>query len=135
MINLMKNGKKLHRFYKEHGIWYIDLPEFLEKGLGTRANLMMVGGADTYLDKISNNTSEVTVLFSDQKFEGFTDEFNKIKLGQDAEYLERVGHAKVDGGAYYTSVNNGHQIWLCPVTKYVFKKDYPDQIYLSVKSN
>ena len=26
------------RFYKENGIWYIDLPEFLEQGLGTKAN-------------------------------------------------------------------------------------------------
>jgi hypothetical protein len=32
-------------FVKEAGIWYSDLPEFLEAGLGTRANLMMVGVA------------------------------------------------------------------------------------------
>ena len=40
-----------HRFYKENKIWYIDLPEFLEKGLGTKSNLMMVAGADTLLDQ------------------------------------------------------------------------------------
>jgi hypothetical protein len=31
-------------FIKEEGIWYADLPEFLNAGLGTRANLMMVEG-------------------------------------------------------------------------------------------
>lgn len=29
-------------FYKVNGIWYADLPAFLEVGLGTRSNLMMV---------------------------------------------------------------------------------------------
>jgi len=32
-------------FVKEASIWYADLPEFLEAGLGTRTNLMMVDGA------------------------------------------------------------------------------------------
>ena len=35
-----------HKFYKENSIWYIDLPEFLEEGMGSKANLMMVDGAD-----------------------------------------------------------------------------------------
>jgi len=39
-------------FVKDAGIWYADLPEFLEAGLGTRANLMMVDDADDLLDNI-----------------------------------------------------------------------------------
>jgi hypothetical protein len=42
-------------FYKELGIWYADLPAFLEAGMGTKANLMMVDGSDTFLDYLSNN--------------------------------------------------------------------------------
>jgi len=40
-------------FVKENKIWFADLPEFLEQGLGTKQNLMMVDGADTFLDKLS----------------------------------------------------------------------------------
>lgn len=29
-------------FVKEEGFWYADLPQFLEQGLGVKANLMMV---------------------------------------------------------------------------------------------
>jgi hypothetical protein len=121
---------KTHRFYKEEGIWYIDLPEFLTLELGTRANLMMVGGSDTYLDGLSNNTNEVTVSFSDVDFEGSTDTLDRTKLGHDDMYLDSVGHARVDGGAYYQSTVDGHELWLCPVTKYVFQADYPKRIYL-----
>lgn len=37
-------------FYKENGLWYADLPEFLELGLGTKSNLLMVDGSDTFLE-------------------------------------------------------------------------------------
>jgi hypothetical protein len=121
---------KTHRFYKEEGIWYIDLPEFLTLGIGTKANLMMVGGSDTYLDRLSNNTGEVTVSFSDVDFEGSTDTLYRTKLGHDDMYLDSVGHARVDGGAYYKSIIDGHELWLCPVTKYVFQADYPQRIYI-----
>jgi len=52
-------------FYKESGIWYADLPAFLEAGLGTKSNLMI-----------------------------------------------------------------NHQLWLCPVTEYVFEGGYPDKIFI-----
>lgn len=126
---------KTHRFYKEQGIWYIDLPEFLEKGLGTKGNLMMVGGSDTFLDHLSGNTNEVTVTFSNTEFKDATYSLKRTRLGHDEEYLNRVGHAQVDGGAYYICNENNHELWLCPVTKYVFMADYPNQIYVTVKSN
>jgi hypothetical protein len=51
-------------FYKEAGIWYADLPAFLEANLGTKANLMMVEGADTFLDLVSNNQGIATLKLS-----------------------------------------------------------------------
>jgi hypothetical protein len=41
-----------------------------------------------------------------------------------------VGHAQVDGGAYYQSTVDGHELWLCPVTKYVFQANYPEYIFI-----
>ena len=60
------------RFYKENEIWYIDLPEFLEQGLGSKANLMMVDGSDALLDILSKNGTEVSVEFSQLPFDGAT---------------------------------------------------------------
>ena len=37
-------------FYKDDSGWYIDFPEFIEQGLGTKGDLAMVSGADQMLD-------------------------------------------------------------------------------------
>jgi hypothetical protein len=42
----------------------------LEQGLGTTVNLMMVDGADTFLDHLSDQEDEVWVHFSYESFEG-----------------------------------------------------------------
>lgn len=124
------------RFYKdEDGGWYIDLPEYIEAGIGTKANLEMVAGADKWLDKLSNNTSEVTVTFSGAEFEGYEDVMRKsyddIPLDW---YSDDDGNAHEDlsKGMFYTTTT-GHQLWLCPVTLYVFGGNYPSKIYYSVK--
>ena len=98
-------------FYKENGTWYIDLPEFLEAGLGTKANLMMVAGADTLLDELSDNGNRVTLAFSDSIFSN-SEELYKWKMGMDKEYLDSIGHAPVDYGAYYINSRSGHVLWL-----------------------
>ena len=140
-INLSKNEipnvitshvNTVRKFYKENGKWYIDLPEFLELNLGTKENLLMVGGSDTFLDKLSNNGTEVTVRFSNKTFTECEDVLYQTKLGFDDQYLEEVGHPVVDGGSYYKSVKKDHQLWLCPVTKFVFNGDYPSVIYIQV---
>lgn len=120
------------RFYKEKNIWYIDLPEFLEAGLGTKDNLMMVAGADLMLDRLSNNGTEITVTFADEPFEGSENTLYKQRIGLDKELLNRIGHAPVDYGAYYNwKENNSQSVWLCPVTEYVFEEGYPETIYVS----
>lgn len=127
----------VYKFYKENNIWYIDLPQFLEAGLGTKANLMMVGGADTLLDKLSGNTNEVLLEFSELPFVGWTTWLRKTKRGKDDQYLKEVGHAPVDYGAYYDAVvidtvKTSHEVWLCPVTEYVFDGYYPENIYIKI---
>lgn len=123
-------------FIKENGIWYADLPEFLEAGLGTKANLMMVDGADTFLDLLSNNTSKVLLKISTSPFIGFKTRMKKIRRGLNQELLSLIGHAPVEYGAYYnvTELNgksHNHQLWLCPVAEYVFG-EYPSEIYASI---
>ena len=125
------------KFYKEEGMWYIDLPEFLQAGLGTKANLLMVAGADTFLDLLSNNTHKVSLVFSTTDFPYSLCKLNKLHLGMDKEYLDKIGHAPVDYGAYYDVVEMNkesfqHKLWLCPVTEYVFGGNYPDVIYVKV---
>ena len=123
-------------FYKENKLWYADLPGFLALGLGTKANLLMVDGADSFLDLLSSNGSHVTVKLSTQPFKNHSIHLEKIKIGLNQCLLYSIGHAPVDYGAYYNvkKYQNQpfqHQLWLCPVTEYVFQGEYPNDIYLT----
>jgi hypothetical protein len=125
-------------FVKENGIWYADLPEFLEQGLGTKSNLMMVDGADTFLDLLSNQSPKITLQISTEPFPGWQAKMEKIRKGLNAQLLALIGHAPVGYGAYYnvTALQGkpfDHQLWLCPVTEYVFGQ-YPNKIYASTIS-
>ncbi len=121
------------RFYKENEIWYIDLPEFLEAGLGTKANLMMVAGADLMLDILSNNGDDIVITFADEPSDNVEHTLTKQRIGLDKQLLRAIGHAPVDYGAYYNwKENNNQSVWLCPVTEYVFQGGYPKNIYVSV---
>ena len=77
------DGPKVLSFYKEEVLWYIDLPEFLDAGLGTKANLMMVAGADILLDKLSKNGDKITLQISNISFVGWTTWLEKEKQGKD----------------------------------------------------
>jgi len=125
-------------FVKENGIWYADLPEFLEQGLGTKANLMMVDGADTFLDLMSGRSPRITLQISTDPFPGWQAKMEKFRRGLNSQLLSLIGHAPVDYGAYYnvTELHGKpfeHQLWLCPVTEYVFGQ-YPNKIYASTTS-
>jgi hypothetical protein len=132
-----REGTKTLVFNKENGIWYIDLPDFLEMGLGTKADLMMVDGADTFLDKLSKNTNSVKVFVALNRYDGFEARISMINKGMNQDLLVQKGHAPVDYGAYYKlDVFNGaqsdHVLWLCPVAEYVFGGSYPKMIWLNV---
>ena len=123
-------------FIKDNDIWYADLPQFLEQGQGTRENLMMVDGADTFLDILSNHSKQVTLGIAPEAFKGYQTSMKKFRKGLNKPLLDLVGHAPVDYGAYYQvhEMHNkpyDHQLWLCPVTEYVFG-NYPDTIYAAV---
>jgi hypothetical protein len=121
------------RFYKENAIWYIDLPEFLEQGLGSKANLMMVDGSDNLLDILSQNSNEVTVEFSHLPFVGATHSLRAQQIGSNQDLLSKIGHALVSYGMYYNVRElNDMRIWLCPVTEYVFGGSYPREIFVRV---
>jgi hypothetical protein len=124
------------RFIKEVGLWYADLPEFLEQGLGTKNNLLMVDGADTFLDLLSLNGEEVTLDINEIEFAGYQAKLGRISWGKNQELLDDVGHEPVEYGAYY-EVNElnekafSHRLWLCPVTEYVFGR-YPKEMWVRV---
>jgi hypothetical protein len=121
----------VHRFYKDEQGWFIDLPEFLEAGLGTKGNLAMVAGADTLLDRLSNNGDEVLLRISDEDFKDSESELVMTGMGADVEVLEEYGHP-IQFGGFYKEVSTEHLLWLCPVTVFVFGGYYPKSIFFKV---
>lgn len=118
-----------HRFYKDEQGWFIDLPEFIESGLGTKANLAMVCGADRLLDILSDGQDEITIHMSETPFKG-AEKLEKTGLGADIDALKTYNHP-IQFGAYYNATARNHELWLCPVTVYVFGGSYPDTIYIA----
>lgn len=129
---------KYELFYKENGMWYISLPEFINMGLGNKNNLLMVDGSDTFLDILSGyepnttpDSTKISLVLCDQEFLGCTHRLTKIDNGLNQDLLNKVGHAPVDYGAYYMVEEiPGHKLWLCPVTEYVFDGIYPEKIFI-----
>ena len=122
-------------FYKEAEIWYVDLPSYLEEGLGTKANLMMVDGSDTFLDLISDNQAKTTLKLSSDPFEDLDAVLIKIRIGLNKGLLKYIGQSLFNYGAYYKvekfqGETLNHELWLCPVTAYVFEGGYPKKIYI-----
>jgi hypothetical protein len=110
--------KHTYRFYKDSQGWFIDYPQWIAQG-GTKSQLAMVMGADKMLDAICKD-GKVELEFSDETFGGFD-----IKL-------KRL--VRDPFGATYTSNRDDlpKLIWLCNVTKAVFNKPHPKEIYIKV---
>jgi hypothetical protein len=108
---------KNYRFNKENNNWYIDLPEWT----GTKAELQMVGGADTLLDHLSNNGETVDINIS-------TD---NLLLTKEVGYqtLKRVVQTPPNGCIYHLGIK---PVWLCNVTKFVFDGEFPKRIHFKV---
>ena len=111
-----------HRFIKDSGAWYIDLPQFLEQGLGTKGDLAMVAGADKMLDFMAEGKNSVVVTLSEQPFE----RADKLELLSLCE-------PEIGGGNYQLRSFEGQDInqgmWLCAVTEFVFGA-MPPVIYI-----
>lgn len=110
---------KNYDFYKEGNNWYVDLPDWD----GAKSDLLMIGGADTMLDIISENTTEVTTTISLEPFEG-ADKLTFVKLATD-----------IGEGAYYhlesyKGTKHELSVFLCDVTLFVFG-EFPKEIYIT----
>ena len=92
-------------FYKEDLMWYADVNGWP----GPKAMLLMVDGADTFLDYLSNNGDEITLDLS-------------LDPRRDYQVLNYTHPHPANDGAYYTAEMNGsdHKLWLCGVTEFVF---------------
>ncbi len=112
---------RLFRFYRDDIGWFVDLPEWK----GSRYDLQMVMGADSFLDILSQGESEKYVALSDEPFDGC---YELIFVG-----LGRIEGPEIGEGAWYKlenylGIDFRLQMWLCDVTKFVFG-DFPRKIY------
>lgn len=113
--------KRRLRFYKnEISEWYADLPEWE----GSIDDLQMVAGADIMLDILAQGNMEISLIFSDEPI-------------TNSETISIISETPGIGGATYFittlfGIYFDFEIWLCDVTKYVFKSDkMPHKIYLA----
>ena len=114
-LEKQKNEKmKNYTFNKENGSWYIDLPNWE----GTKAELQMVAGADTLLDKLSNQGTSVNVTMSIEK-----------KSPEGFQTLRRIIQTPPNGCIYHLGIA---PVWLCNVTKFVFDGIFPKKIHFKV---
>jgi hypothetical protein len=110
------------RFYNEGGRWYADLPKYIQEG-GDKEDLLMVAGADTWLDILSECGSEITLEISTEHFDGFDSKL--LYVGD----IHTIGASTGD----YIVYPDMHKMWLCGVTVWVFG-EYPQVIYYKVIS-
>jgi hypothetical protein len=129
----------IKRFYKDDEGWFIDLPDLIKDGTFTKANLAMVLGADTLLDKLYKLTkgidNEVTVRFEDYPIttgnDLYKDKLILDDIGYDKNKLIAINHPVQTGGYYHTE-SDGHKVWLCAVCAHLFKGVFPGTIYFQV---
>lgn len=117
-------GQELLTFVKENGRWYIDLPSFIASGEGIKDDLIMVAGADTLCDELSNGKNRLTIMISTTPFKG--SDFS----------IQRIFN-KREVGCDYRAFYKGHYvfpIWLGPALHYVMGT-YPPTIYFNKYSS
>jgi hypothetical protein len=111
----------IYRFVREGDEWFIDIPEYVGF-MGTKADLQMVSGADTMLDNIAGQQSEVTLRLEDTPFPG-----------SDELILLRKSSPETGGGDYLLRSFEGkafnQEMWLCRVTEFIFG-DLPESIFI-----
>jgi len=118
-------------FYQEEdGRWYIDLPEYIESGIGTKSNLEMVAGADTFLSTLAQGETSITLKFTDEEFVDHDVEL--IRSSNHGYTSELIDDVELDAGAWYTVKDNDHNLWLCPVVLYLFNNTYPQNIFIQI---
>jgi hypothetical protein len=110
--------KRRIKFTKELNDWFAEITEWE----GSRADLQMIMGADTFLDILCEGEWDVWLTMSDQPLQSDrTEELHFIREGE------------TEGGGYYLlksyrGIEFNLEMWLCDVTKFVFGK-MPKTIY------
>lgn len=104
-------------FYRDDSGWYIDFPEFIDQGLGTKADLAMISGADQMLDYLSGGSNIVELTFSNRE------------LPNARFHLKMFAHT-VWGATYKTNIDLVPQVWICNVSKVIFGDKHPINIFV-----
>lgn len=103
-------------FKKVNNRWYSDIKNW-PKAYEERQ--LMVNGADTFLEYLSNGKDYVKLHIKTEDFPG-------------SIHIHKVNEDEW-GGTYIVQNKEiqGHQLWLCNVTKFVFG-EHPNDIYFEV---
>ena len=115
-----------NRFYKEEGVWYIDLKYWF----ANKKHLAMVWGADNLLDVLSKGKDEITLEFSSSPiiFNDGMLERHRLVGGK----FEGAIYEIITGPEIKHSINTDRDsLWLCGVTLFVFLR-YPKNIYYKI---
>lgn len=110
-----------YKFYKNGDEWFVDLPDYLEKG-GSHADLQMVEGADEMLEIMSDGQKMIIVKIVNEIF----DDADLLILKEKCELPK-------GGGIYFMKEFEGKKIdltlWLCKVIEFVFG-EIPAQLFV-----
>ena len=110
----------IYRFYKNEKGWFIDLPNYPF----SKAHLSMVKGADVLLGQLADGRDEIWVEGSTRSIPGYTDVLERVKkLGISKGAIYKGNNIKIN----HTIIEENN-LWLCPVTLFVFWR-YPKKIY------
>jgi len=110
----------IYRFYKNNRGWFIDLPNYPF----SKAHLAMVKGADVLLDQLAENRNEVWIEESTRPIPEYTDVLDRVKkLGLAKGAIYKGNKIKI-----HHAILEENNLWLCPVTLFVFLH-YPKKIY------
>jgi len=106
------------KFYKRDNRWFVDFPEYINAG-GTEDECEMVAGADVWLDIISDYSDSITLKVSDEQ---------SLKENLVLYEVLETGAVYVVQTYEFEVINK--EMWLCPVTLFLFGH-YPETIYYS----
>lgn len=122
-------------FIKQDGLWYADIPEYLEHG-GYFSDCLMVAGAPEFIESMAGDKATSAVFeVSTEWFPGFEAILNKVVEGTVLEeegswgtYLATKYDIASRKGDTLPSITR--YVGLCPVNQFVFDGRHPNTIYL-----
>lgn len=115
------------KFVKENNRWYIDLPEWT----GDHEDLEMVAGADKLCEQLSKNGKTLIIdINSSDTYSVNVEEINLIKKSEDCGATYEVQDNTWVINPDFENTVDVEEIWICPVTKYVFG-EYPKYIKIN----